>query len=301
MKHLKRFIERLDDFQRRHKFVAFCFAVIKKYSEDQMGNQAALLTYYAFMSLFPLLLVLATVTQLVVLHNAQLENSILHGATSYFPVLGNQLATHIHSLHKNGLALLIGTVIILYGARGVADVFRRGVNRVWYRSSSSGMNIFESAWVSMKIICAGGIGLVVAAISAGLAATAGHGLVFRLLSICISAFILFWIFMYLLRLSLLPKTPFRELRLAASCAVIGLIVLQIVGGFILIHVLKNLDALYSIFATTLGLIFWLYLQAQAIYYAIEIAATHEKLLWPRSLSGNRRTSADERATAKIRY
>lgn len=94
------------------------------------GYQAALLTYYAFLSLFPLLLILTTVTQLISSNNLALQSSIVHGVTDYFPILGSQLSSHIHGLHKNGLALIIGLFIILYGARGVADVFRRGVNQI---------------------------------------------------------------------------------------------------------------------------------------------------------------------------
>ena len=51
---------RVDEFQQRHRFLAFPVAVIKKFGDDQGGNLSALIAYYGFLSLFPLLLVLFT-------------------------------------------------------------------------------------------------------------------------------------------------------------------------------------------------------------------------------------------------
>jgi membrane protein len=53
--------ERSDAFQRRHRWAGFPLAVVYKFSEDQGAYLAALITYYGFLSLFPLLLLLASV------------------------------------------------------------------------------------------------------------------------------------------------------------------------------------------------------------------------------------------------
>jgi hypothetical protein len=60
MDRLKRLVQAADDFQQRHRWLAFPVAVVKKYGEDQGGHRAALLAYYGFFSLFPLLLVAVT-------------------------------------------------------------------------------------------------------------------------------------------------------------------------------------------------------------------------------------------------
>ena len=113
MRVLTNILNKLDSLQQRHRLSGFMCAVVKKYSDDQVGYQAALLTYYMFLSLFPLLLVLSTLTQLIPVGRSHFQAGIIHGVTSYFPVLGGQLATHIHSLHKNGLALLTGLFAML--------------------------------------------------------------------------------------------------------------------------------------------------------------------------------------------
>lgn len=50
----------LDRLQRRNRGVSVAVAVIYKYLDDQGGYLAALITYYGFVSLFPLLLLLTT-------------------------------------------------------------------------------------------------------------------------------------------------------------------------------------------------------------------------------------------------
>ena len=50
--------QRVDRFQRRHPVAGFPVGVIYKFGEDQGPYLAALITYYSFLSLFPLLLLL---------------------------------------------------------------------------------------------------------------------------------------------------------------------------------------------------------------------------------------------------
>ena len=50
--------DRLDRLQRRHPALGYPIAVIYKYVDDQGGYLAALIAYYAFVSVFPLLLLL---------------------------------------------------------------------------------------------------------------------------------------------------------------------------------------------------------------------------------------------------
>ena len=113
-------------------------------------------------------------------------------------------------------------------------------------------------------------------------AAAGHGWAFRGLSVAINLILLFWLFNFLISISLPRHVTLKETRLGAACAAIGLLALQALGGYLLTRELKSLDALYSTFAIPLGLLFWIYLQAQIIFYANEIAVVSSKKLWPRS-------------------
>ena len=70
------------------------------------------------------------------------------------------------------------------------------------------------------------------------------------------------------------------------------------GGYLLKRELKNLDALYSYFALALGLLFWIYIQVQVLFYSLEIAAVRSQNLWPRSLTNKKLTVADHHLIAK---
>lgn len=284
MNRLQKFIGKIDSFQQKHRLSGFSYAVIKKYGEDGAGYWAALLTYYGFLALFPLLMVLTTLAHSLVGSNPELENTVQNGVTSYFPVLGDQLSAHIHGLQSSGLALVAGILFTLYGARGVADVFRHGLRKVWGVKGKNSDGFPASLIRSIGIVVIGGLGFLSASIIASLAAAAGHGLGFRLASVGVNLFILFWLFNFLILASLPRHVSLKETRLGAACAAIGLVILQTLGGYILTREMRNLDALYSYFAITLGLLFWIYLQAQIIYYANEIAVVSSKKLWPRSLT-----------------
>ncbi len=294
---MQKLIQWLDNFQRRHRFPSLVVAVAKKYDEDDAGRQAALLTYYAFLSLFPLLLILTTLTEYLSNNHPELQADIVKGATNYFPVLGAQLAAHVNTIQKSGFALVIGVLFTLYGAHGVADAFRRGVQHLWKVPNSERDGFPKSTLKSLSIILIAGVGFVVASISVALAGAAGHGWVFRLLSIVINLIIWSGIFVLLLNISLPRHIPFKETRAAALTSAAGLVILQVLGGYLLSRELKHLDALYSYFALALGLLFWIYLQVQVMFYSLEIAAVRSHNLWPRSLSGHRPTEADKRSAA----
>jgi len=297
MNILQKTVRKLDAFQQRHPAPAFVFAVIKRHGEDEAGSKAALLTYYGFLSLFPLLLLLTTITNNVIGSHPELQKTVIQGVTGYFPLLGSQLSEHVHGLRRNGLALVVGALFTLYGARGVAEAFRKGVQQIWQVPESQRDGFPKSLFKSLCLLIVGGTGLIVAAILAGLASAAGHGLGFRLLSILLNMFILFWIFNFLIDFSLPRRLPLKETRLGAAVAVLGLVALQALGGYIVARELKNLDALYSYFALALGLMFWIYLQAQILYYAMEIAYVSSHKLWPRSIDGSLPTEVDKRLSA----
>lgn len=293
MNKIEKASQRLDGLQQGHRGLGFCLAVIKKYSDDQAGYKAALLTYYTFLSLFPLLLLLTTLTDGLVGSNSPLGHTIINSLTGYFPLLGNQLSSHVHGLHSNGLALAAGILFTLYGTRGVADAFRHGVQEVWLIPKSQQDGFPKSLLKSFAVVVIGGLGFIAAAIISDVTAS-GHGALLRAVAVFINLFMLFWLFEFLLNFSLPRHVTVKQIRAGAATAAVGLVLLQTIGTFILRHELKSLDALYSTFAIGLGLLFWIYLQAQLLYYAVEIAVVSNYKLYPRSLSGPNKTAADTR-------
>lgn len=282
---LKRIARRLDRFQQHHRAAAFSVAVVKKYGDDHGGYQAALLTYYGFLSLFPLLLVLTTLAQVLLRNESHLKSRIIEGATNYFPVLGTQLQQNVHGVGKSGWALVFGLLLLIYGTRGVADAFRHCVNNLWRVPLERRSGFLPAMGRSFGMIIVGGIGFIGSAIIAGYGTAFGHFIGIRLLFIAISAVVLFVSFLIITKLALSRPVGVRQIWVGAALVTVGLLILQWFGGFVVAHELRNLHTLYGTFALVLGLFFWLYLQSQLVVYAIETDTVRAFKRWPRSLLG----------------
>src|SRR5580765_498712 len=121
----------IDRRQQKHSWLAFPYAVMRKYGEDESSYQAAVITYYGFLSLFPLILVATSVLKLVLSGNPHLRARVLASVNTYVPVIGNELQANVHSTAKTSLALAGSALVALYGARGVADAIRHALDHVW--------------------------------------------------------------------------------------------------------------------------------------------------------------------------
>src|SRR5271170_8261663 len=110
MNMVKRSTLAADTLQQRYEWLAVPVAVWKKFGDDEAGNLAALIAYYAFFAIFPLLLVLVTVLDIVLKDHPSLRESLLDSALSQYPVIGPQLGHNIGPLHASGLTLVIGLV-----------------------------------------------------------------------------------------------------------------------------------------------------------------------------------------------
>ena len=165
----------LDGYQRRHRWAGFPVAVIYKFFEDQGPYLAALITFYGFLSLFPLLLLLASVLGFVLQDNGDLEQRILDSALSQFPVIGDQLSDPV-GLQGNRTAVVIGGLVALYGALGVAQALQNAMNVAWSVPRNRRPNPVKVRLRSLLLIGTAGIAVLATTILSALggsAATSG--------------------------------------------------------------------------------------------------------------------------------
>lgn len=293
---IERLVGRIDAFQQYHPVLAFPYALTKKYGDDEGGYQGAIITYYGFLSLFPLLIVATSVVDLIAQHNAHLRAKLLADINSYFPIVGSQLQSSLHSPGKTGLALVIGLVITFFGARGVADAIRHALDHVWEVPKAERAGFPKGSLKSMALIAGGGSGLLLAALLSSYATAAfGHSFAFRLLPIGLSFVMLLGVYSFVFRVGSSAKHPYQQLLPGAAVAAIGMQILQTLGGYLITHQLHNLNGTYGQFGLVLAILFWLYLQAQVFLYAVELNTVRAFGLWPRSITNNPFTAADRQA------
>lgn len=283
MERIKSILNNFDAFQQKHPVLGFPVAVIVKFNKDQAGNQAALLAYYAFLSLFPLLLVFFTLVPLVVRNDVEAQHRIIQAVLDYFPVIGSDLQQNIHAFRPGGLALFIGVLFALYGARGVANALQHVSNTIWAVPLKKRPGFPWNMLRSFGIIFFGGIGLVVTTVALGFVTSIwDSGWLSKAVVLVLALGCNTGIFLGISRMAVARQIPVRALLLGASISAVVWQILQITGSFLLLHQLKKASALYGVFALVLGLLFWLYLQAELHIYAMEISMVRHKKVWPRS-------------------
>jgi membrane protein len=288
-------LQKADMLQRRRAPLAVAVATWKKFIDDQAGNLAALVAYFGFASMFPLLLVGVTILNFVLHSDPNLRNKLLHTTLRQYPVIGPELARHASGLGETGLALVIGSVLTLFSARGVAVAMQNAMNAIWgvpqYRRPGFPWSLLRSLGL-MAVI---GPGVIATITLSGYAGGVGHlgAASGRVAATAISLLLNLGLFWLGFRLATSNEVSWRDLLLSAVLAAIGWQVLQLVGGYFIGHELRTTSA-YGVFAVVLGLLTWFYVQAQLTMYAAELNVVRVRHLWPRSLNPPPLTDADMR-------
>jgi YihY family inner membrane protein len=292
-------VRAFDRYQQEHKAWAIPTAVIKKFSNDQAGNLAGLVAYYAFFSIFPLLLVFTTILGYVLQGNTTLYHDVTNSVLSRFPVIGGQL--HSHALSGKVTALVIGLLTSLWGGLGVTQAAQNALDRVWAVPFKDRPDFIHSRLRGLLLLVCLGVLFVLSAVVTGLVTTLGGPLV-KVGVIAATLAVNFGLYVAAFRSLTAATIPTRCLWLGAGVGAVFLEILQLGGGFYIKHVLTHASNTYGTFATVIGLLVWLHLIAQLTLYAAEVNVVVMRRLWPRSLLGPPEAPADQetlRALAKV--
>src|SRR5580704_6900788 len=229
MEAIKRLLRAADRVQQGRRWLAIPVATWKKFGDDQAGNLAALISYYAFASIFPLLLVFVTILDLALANNpaerAKLENSAL----SQYPVVGNDLLKHVHGLSGTGFALAIGLILALLAARGVANAAQNALNSVWEVPLMRRPGFPWNQVRSLALVLVIGPGILATIVLSSLAGGTGHvisGVLAHILTVALSLVLNVGLFWLGFRIATAKEVATRDLRLSAILAAVAWQVLQ---------------------------------------------------------------------------
>jgi YihY family inner membrane protein len=297
---LTRLIEKLDEYQRRHAWLGFPLAVVKKFGDDEAGKQAALIAYYGFFSLFPLILVMVTVLGFLVGHSSKLQNDVVNSVFARFPFIGEQIRNNVGSLHGSGVALAVGIVGSLWGGMGVVQAAQSAMDTVWHVPRKKRPNFIKSRLRALGLLVVLGAGVIGTTVLTGLAtAGTGHSLATKIIAVVISTLINFGIFLAAFRLLTVADVAWGQLVPGATVAAAAGVVLQGLGGYIVGHTFKGASQTYGTLAAVIAMLSWIYLQAQVTLFAAEINTVRAFGAWPRSLVADRPTEADTRVLTEL--
>jgi YihY family inner membrane protein len=275
---------RIDKYQQSHSVLGFPFAVVQKFGNDQAGGKAALVAYYGYFALFPLLLLFTTVLGYALQGNKKLQNDLVNSALGNFPIIGDQLRSQTHALTGSAVGVAVGSVLLLYGALGLGLATQSAMNTVW--------NVPFVRWPSfvLRYIRAIAIlGLIAlstlgSTVLTGFATLAAHKWGTTLLLVIGSLAVNFVLIILAFKLMTAKPYGWRDVALGAALASVFWQALQFAGSWYMGRELQHSTASYGFFGIVLVLLAWIYLGAQLFLLAAEINVVQRSRLWPRSMT-----------------
>src|SRR5581483_8378412 len=267
----RRVLARVDRLQRRTPWLAFPYAVMKKFGDDNAGRSAALIAYYGFFSLFPLLLALVSILGFVLAGHPQWQHDILHSTLAQFPVIGDELQQHTGKLSGSGVGLAVGIVGLLWAGLGALQATETAMNDVWDVPDKEQPNFVVSKLRAIAMLAVLGLGVIAttvvgAAGTFGTSLGAGAAVVGALLSFAVTTGLCMISFRVLTNRDLSWSTVLP----GAVVVAVGWVVLQLVGGWFVGSRVKGASQTYGTFAVVIGLLTWLYLLGQIVLVAAEV-------------------------------
>jgi membrane protein len=275
---------RLDRFQQRHPAAGFPLGVLYKYVDDSGGYLAALIAYYGFLSLFPLLLLLSTVLSFVLSGDPHLQERVLNSALAQFPVVGEQLGDP-KRLGGGAFGLVVGILGSLYGGLGVAQALQFAMNTAWRVPRNERPNPFKARARSLLLLLTAGLGVIGTTVLTTLGGSGAGSLgpTLRVVALIGSVLVNAGIFVLAFRIATARDLSVRDVAPGAIGAALGWQLLQSFGIVYVGHVVKNASATNGVFALVLGLIAFLYVTAVVVVISAEIKVVRVERLHPRSL------------------
>ncbi|WP_344734300.1 YihY/virulence factor BrkB family protein [Nocardioides fonticola] len=282
-----RVLDGADRFQRRHPVLGMPIAVIYKFTDDQGSYLAAIITYYAFVAIFPLLLLSTSILGFVLQGQEQLQKELLNSALAQFPIVGDQLGRP-EGLQGSYGAAIAGGLAALYGSLGLGQALQNAMNVSWSVPRNSRPNPIMLRLRSLLLLMSAGVAVLVISV---LSAIASNTQVFgrdvdesiRWL-IRIATVALLWLVLTVL-FRLAAARAHRVGAAAPGALAVALMWqgLQYVGTLYATRILAETSKMNGTFGLVLGLIGIIYIAAVMGVLGMELNVVLARRLWPRAL------------------
>jgi inner membrane protein YhjD len=271
--------------------VAVPVAVAYKFFDDQGVYLAALITYYGFLSLFPLLLLAFTVLGFVLHHDPTLRVKIVNSTLSGFPVVGGQIRNDVRGYQGSAWGLVFGIIGSLYGGLGVAQAGQNAMNQIWAVPRNARPNPLRGRVRGLGVLFLLGGGVLattgLSALTSGAEnlahGLAGIGIGIKIASLLGSVLLNLLLFVVAFRLLTVEPVSVRDVIVGAAGAAILWQVLQTVGTYYLLHKVRGSTEVYGTFGLVLGMIAWIYIEALIVVFCAELNVVLRRRLWPRAI------------------
>lgn len=286
-------VSRLDEGQRKNSVVGFPLAVIYKFFDDQGNYLAAIMTFYAFLSIFPLLLLGTSILGFVLEGRPTLQEQVLDSALAQFPIIGDQLGRP-EGLQGSTGGIIVGSLTALYGALGLGLALQNVQAAAWAVPRNSRPHPVMTRINSLFIL--GVAGTAIFTLSVGSAvitetqvfgdlSTHGwfHWMV-RLATFLLLGFVMTVLLRMATARAIRSNGPIKAAPGGYTIAALWQL-LQYIGTAYVTGVIASTESnsMNAIFGVVLGLMGLLYIGAVMALLGIEVNVVIARRLWPRAL------------------
>lgn len=292
---MDRIIDGIDNRQRRCRPAAFACAVGKKFGEDHAGRLAAVIAYYAFFALMPLLLVFATVLAFILAGNADLQERVVDSALAQYPVIGVQIERNVTSIEGSGVALAVGVAGTLWAGLGAVRAAGHAFDAVWDTPMKDRPGFLVARLRALAILAIVGGGALVSTAVTSVSQRLDRGIGVGIAGILLGWLLNLAVVLVAFKVLTTGDRSWSMLLPGAVVGAVGWVVLHALGGWFIGTRLAGASEMYGTFAVVIVLLSWMHLQALVLLAAAEVNVVLNARLWPRSLRGRDPTDADERA------
>ena len=274
----------VDGFQRRHPIIGFPLGVIYKFFDDQGNYLAAMLTYYAFVAIFPLMLLGTSILGFVLSARPEWQEELLNSALSQFPIIGDQLGRP-EGLTGSAAGVTFGSLAALYGSLGLAQSLQNAMHVAWSVPRNSRPNPFYARVKSLLLLLTAGVALLSVTVLSTIASTTsaffeeGVKWLLPLVTILLVGTMLTVLF----RFAATGQHSFRRAAPGGFALALMWQLLQFLGVLYVNNVLVDTSSMTKTFGLVLGLVGFLFIGSVMAVLAMEINVVIARHLFPRAL------------------
>jgi membrane protein len=260
-----------------NRFVSLVLAVTKRYGEDSGSYLAAAITYYGFLSLFPMILLALALIGFALAgsESAQVEwgQRLSRSLPGLEPLIGRNLKVIVSGRAASGI---IGLAGLLWTGTGAIEATGHALRVIFRRPKGKTGIVRAKLWAvaaTMGLGLLALIGTVLAAGAAGVRAGGFAGYLLRIVAGLVGFAIDFTLFVVTYRVLTRGWGPrFAQLWKGALVGAAGWTLLKLFGAWYAVRSASNAGAVYGTFASVVGILLVLYLSSQLFLYGAELNA-----------------------------
>ncbi len=281
------FVDAVDRTQRRRSFLGLPIGVFYKFIDDQGPYLSAIISFYATLAIFPLLVLATSIFGFVLQGNPELQEQVLDSALATFPIIGDELGRP-DGLHGSTGAVIIGVLAAIYGSLGLGQALQNALNVAWSVPRNNRPNPLILRVKSLLLLLTAGAFLIaITTVSLvisqsdlfGAATSTTIKWLIRVANVLLVGLLLTVVF----RLAAARRHHLGRAAPGAFTVAVLWLVLQEVGAIYTTKVLAGTEGMDAAFGLVLGLIGIIYIASIMGVIGIEVNVVLARKLWPRSL------------------